>query len=186
MPRIFTSLCQRRDVGQLVRRPVPLAQLAAEAGCDIPDAAAVVEQFRRVDRSFLMPPPDQPLAAETIIDISHESLLRQWTRLRSLWIPAEERSAEYLRRVLYLERNHRRGKGDLLAGLELQEMLEWWQLNRPSAALVHRYVTQFPDFEDAGPDGVDSGLRRPLIAAGDQPHLASSDGALLLRKSTST
>ena len=159
-----------------------LAQLAAEAGCGVPDAAAVVEEFRRVDRSFLMPPPDQPLAKETVIDISHESLLRQWTRLRTCWIPDEERSAEYLRRALYLERNHHRGKGDLLAGRELQEILEWWRTRRPSAALVDRYVAHFPIIEDDAPSALANRLGRPLFATGVQPQQPTSDGKVLLTR----
>ena len=59
---------------------------------------AVIEHFRRPGRSFLMPPADVKLMANTVLDISHESLMRLWQRLRT-WVDEEAQSAQMYRRL---------------------------------------------------------------------------------------
>ena len=44
--------------------------------------------FRRPGRSFLTPPAPVPLTSDVIVDVSHESLMRCWTRLIE-WAQAE-------------------------------------------------------------------------------------------------
>ena len=41
----------------------------------------MIDRFRVPGRSFLMPPADVELDDRSIIDLSHESLMRVWTRL---------------------------------------------------------------------------------------------------------
>jgi hypothetical protein len=43
---------------------------------------SVIDVFREPSRSFLMPPAGEPINSETVIDISHESLMRVWVRLK--------------------------------------------------------------------------------------------------------
>ena len=60
-------------------------------------AIQVIEIFRKKGRGFLMPPVGVPLTEDSIIDISHESIMRVWERL-ILWIEVEYQSAStYLR-----------------------------------------------------------------------------------------
>jgi hypothetical protein len=78
---LFRSLSERSATMQDHCRPVSLSEIAAVAGVNSENVARVVEVFRRPDRNFLTPPAGIPLLPETIINISHESLIRQWTRL---------------------------------------------------------------------------------------------------------
>ena len=57
------------------------------ANIEIGDATAIIDKFRKPSRSFLMPPLPEPLDADTVVDISHESLMRVWTRRRSCSSP---------------------------------------------------------------------------------------------------
>ena len=65
------------------RRPAPdhLGQLCALTDATAAEVADVIDVFRDPSRSFLMPPAGEALEAETVIDISHESLMRVWERL---------------------------------------------------------------------------------------------------------
>ena len=57
----------------------------------------MIEKFREPGRSLLMPPVGKPLEAGTMIDISHESLMRIWVRLKN-WVDEEAESINmYLR-----------------------------------------------------------------------------------------
>src|SRR6266545_1966605 len=71
---LFRKLTQTTRERQVVRQSAALQLIAREAGVTWEQVAAVVERFREPGRSFLMPPSDVPLTAETMIDISHESL----------------------------------------------------------------------------------------------------------------
>jgi len=90
--KVFIALCTRGPNGQQVRRPVTIGQIANESNCSVDDVTRVVEAFRREDRCFVMPPPGRTLNADTKIDISHESLLREWKTLGE-WVEREARSA---------------------------------------------------------------------------------------------
>lgn len=88
---LFRSITETTPEGQTVRRPTKLGAICRHAGAAVEELKPVVEQFRAEGRSFLMPPVGVELDEETTIDISHESLIRQWKRL-SDW--AEEEAKE--------------------------------------------------------------------------------------------
>jgi hypothetical protein len=93
---LFRSLTER-GVGQRdTRRLVALHEVAEVAGVSPEAVKEVVEVFRRPDRSFIMPPVDIPLSPDTVLDISHESLIRQWKKLRE-WVEQEALSTEMYR-----------------------------------------------------------------------------------------
>ena len=95
---LFRGLSERGAEGRDIRRPTPLRSVAEVAGVPVEQVIPVVEAFRHPDLSVLVPPPPTPLEPETILDISHESLIRQWQRLRA-WAEAEANSAEMYRRL---------------------------------------------------------------------------------------
>jgi energy-coupling factor transporter ATP-binding protein EcfA2 len=89
--QLFRALCER-SAQRDTRRPQPLGKIAPVAGRDLPSLLPVVEAFRYRDRSFLTPPPPEPLTSDTVVDISHESLISHWSRLDG-WVRAEGESA---------------------------------------------------------------------------------------------
>jgi tetratricopeptide (TPR) repeat protein len=102
----------------------------------------VIELFRRTGRSFLMPPPSVALAAETIVDISHESLMRCWSRLIS-WAEEESRSALMYKRIAQAAKWFQEGTAGLWRDPELELGLQWRQQARPTAAWARRYGNGF-------------------------------------------
>lgn len=102
---VFRCVTDTRENNQTVRWPDRLdhiharaAKVTGEPGLPLKDLILVIEEFRRQDRSFLMPPPPQPLEPGTVIDISHEALIRQWARLRS-WAEDEAVSRALHRQI---------------------------------------------------------------------------------------
>ena len=88
---LFRSITETTPEGQTVRRPTKLGAICRRAGATVEELKPIIEQFRAEGRSFLMPPVGTELDEETTVDISHESLIRQWKRL-SDW--AEEEAKE--------------------------------------------------------------------------------------------
>src|SRR6516225_1775974 len=78
----------RRDV----RTPARVGEIARIAGVDPGEVVAVAEAFRGADRCFLTA-SEEPLDENTLLDLSHESLIRQWDRLAD-WVGEEAKAAE--------------------------------------------------------------------------------------------
>ena len=101
-----------------------------------------MEAFRHPGRSFLTPPPNVALEPETILDISHESLIRQWKTLNA-WVEAEYESAAVYRRLAETARLWRAGRAALWSTPDLENAQAWRQREHPTAAWAERYGGQF-------------------------------------------
>ena len=160
---LFCAITDQRggdSGGQTVRRPQSLARIAGRAGRDPLDYQHLVLAFADAEVNFLT--FQGGLCAETVIDISHEALIRQWDRLRR-WVAAEARRAGEYRRL------RRQACGyvandlgfSLLSGVALARALDWlagaavpdatgphddgW---RPTADWAARYARQ-PTLDEA-------------------------------------
>ena len=106
------------------------------------DVRAVVDAYRAPGCNFLTPELDpsnpRPLDAATIIDISHESLIRQWRKL-SEWLELEARSVRQWRRL-----RDRFEDGQPMQGTELANMVAWRKEEKPNLAWARRYGGDFP------------------------------------------
>jgi WD40 repeat protein len=135
--RVFRALTERVAEGTEVRRPLDFAQLCAICGGGTPagDAAVtqVVERYRRADTAFLVPGAERPLADNPVIDISHESLMRQWARLRG-WVQAEVDASTELHDLVREAQAQAQGQGELRHGLDLARARTWQQRNQPNPA----------------------------------------------------
>jgi tetratricopeptide (TPR) repeat protein len=140
--RIFRALTDVVSDPRGVRRPCAIAELAAVADVPEADVAAVVEVFRQPGRSFLMPPSPVPLESRVIVDLSHESLMRCWTRLQA-WARDERASAEEYLRLTRAAKWHEDGTAGLWRDPELGLGLKWRAEHRPTAAWARRYDDTF-------------------------------------------
>jgi len=121
---LFRCLTERGSDLRDTRRPVRLGEVADLAGVATAAVAEVVEVFRKVDRSFLMPPVGVPLEGDRVLDISHEALIRQWDRLRE-WTADEAEQAELYQRLAGAAQRWQHGKGALWIGLDLAAARQW-------------------------------------------------------------
>jgi cell division protein FtsL len=83
-------------------------------------------------------PPKQELSNDTVIDISHESLIRQWETLRS-WVDEESESSKIFLRLAESTQQYHQNKKDLLFGLELDQYIEWREHFKPNHSWAKRY-----------------------------------------------
>jgi WD40 repeat protein len=99
----------------------------------------VANVFRGSGLNFLTPGPDVPLTPDTVLDVSHESLLRRWGRLQQ-WVEAEAKSADIYRRLAENAKAWKEGsREDYLDKLELAYSVEWKKREQPNAAWAQRY-----------------------------------------------
>jgi hypothetical protein len=76
--------------------------------------------------------------AESLIDISHESLMRNWRRLNE-WVEDEARSARIYRRLAETAALHLENKAGLWRDPDLQLALDWQTAARPNQHWAERY-----------------------------------------------
>ncbi|MGB9258347.1 MAG: hypothetical protein WCC25_26170 [Candidatus Korobacteraceae bacterium] len=139
---VFQALTDKGSDARGVRRPTDFATLCAIAQASPAELSAVLDVFRKPSRSFLMPPAAEPLEPGTIIDISHESLMRVWIRLKN-WVECEAEAATQFRRLAQNAMLHAKGVAGLMTDPELSLMLEWQQTWQPNAAWAERYHVGF-------------------------------------------
>ncbi|OJJ19984.1 hypothetical protein BKI52_16030 [marine bacterium AO1-C] len=136
--RIFKTITVKGDDGRRIRRPTKLSEIAAIAEKPIEDCIAVIDNFRRADRTLLMPPQEVPLTEDSVIDISHESLMRIWGML-IFWVDEEaDFVKEYIAWAIAAE-NHQSGQGGLLRGADLQLAIAKRDEKKPNLAWGVRY-----------------------------------------------
>ena len=134
---LFRGLCERGADYRETRRPNTLADLCEVAGVDVPLMTQVIDAFRRDGRTFIMPGWPAPLQPETMIDISHESLIRQWQMLRD-WVQAEARSATLYQRLRQTAQLWPQNAA-LWRNPDLERALLWEREEAPTPAWAARY-----------------------------------------------
>ena len=78
---LFQAITEKGPDNREVRSPRRLCEVAEITGVSEQRLKPVIECFRAPGRAFLMPPHRESLRSDRLIDISHESLIRQWERL---------------------------------------------------------------------------------------------------------
>jgi hypothetical protein len=143
--KLFKALTDKATDPRGVRRPTTLGTLCALADATPAEVTQVIDVFRQPSRSFLMPPAGDSLEAETVIDISHESLMRVWERLKT-WADEEAQSAHIYKRLAETAVLHGQRKAGLWNDPDLQVALDWQGKNQPNKDWARRYD---PGFEGA-------------------------------------
>jgi hypothetical protein len=136
--KMFKALTDKGTDARGIRRPTSLGTLCALTEASQADVIGVIEVFRKPSRSFLMPPAPERLEPDTIIDISHESLMRVWERLKA-WSNEEAESARLYRRISETAALHAAGKAGLWRDPELRLALDWGDKERPTPAWADQY-----------------------------------------------
>ena len=135
---MFRRLTERGIGRRDTRAPARLSEVAAVAGVAADAVYPVVEAFRRPDRSFVTPPVGIALGPDTLLDIGHESLIRQWRNLGE-WVDRETRSAALYQRLATTARLWVANEAALWRNPDLERALKWQQEEQPTAAWAARY-----------------------------------------------
>jgi WD40 repeat protein/energy-coupling factor transporter ATP-binding protein EcfA2 len=139
---LFKTITEKRGESFGIRRPTRLGEIAAIADVSVEEVAEVIEKFREPGRSLLMPPVGKPLEDGTMIDISHESLMRIWVRLKN-WVDEEAESINMYMRLAEAASMHQAGKGGLWRPPDLQLALNWQIKHKPTLVWGQRYDSAY-------------------------------------------
>jgi hypothetical protein len=169
--RIFQCLTESAEPGRENRRPRGMQELVEETASDFSAVKDVVDHFREEGCNFLSPSKDKGLKPDSVIDITHESLIRGWAQLKE-WSRMDADSGEWYRRV---EDRLRTSEGKTyLASPELEAAVEARKEGGWNPAWAKRYEGKNPKnydevvrwLEESQRESSRRAKRRFLILAG--------------------
>jgi hypothetical protein len=139
--RLFLLLCRQTGAGVIVRNPIRANEAAAIAGVPAEDVMHVAATFAREGRNFITSSSEPQWTVDSTLDISHESLIRNWDTLKA-WIKVETKYAADYAWLLQAAERWQSG-ADLFHGANLRIALAWQREAKPSAGWAARYGGNF-------------------------------------------
>lgn len=140
--KIFRSLCERGKDSRDGRHPTSVRDIAGRAQVDLTAVIEVVDVFRSPAFGFIGPPPPEKIYGETMLDITHESIISHWRRLNR-WVDQEAKSIETYQ---FLENSARRwkdGKAALWGSPNLEMARHWRENEEPGPVWASRHGEDF-------------------------------------------
>lgn len=139
---LFKSITEKNQDNRGLRRPCRLGLVAQLAEASEDEVITVIDHFRQPGRSFLMPAAHIPLNSDSMIELSHESLMRIWNKL-AVWVEDEFESASMYKRLSEAAAMYQIGKTGLWRPPDLQLALNWQKKQRPTREWAQRYDEAF-------------------------------------------
>lgn len=140
--RLFKSITAKSDQYNGFRRQASSGNIAKIAHCSIEDLNDVVEMFRKPGRAFLSPYSTTSLHSDSLIEISHESLIRIWGRLYE-WVNEEHDSINMYLKLSEASSLYQQGRTELWTNPELQIAINWRESQKPAPAWGVQYNPAF-------------------------------------------
>jgi len=139
---MFKTLTEKSSDNKGIRHPATIKEIADVAQARTEAVTTVVNEFRSRGRSFVIPAEHIELTDHTVIDISHESLMRVWDRLKG-WVEEETNSVQMYMRLSEAASLFQLGKTGLWRPPDLQLALNWKKNQKPSLAWAKKYNPAF-------------------------------------------
>ena len=140
--KMFKSITEKGADNKGIRHPLTVNAIKSVVGCTSEEFFEVVEKFRITSRSFLTPREGIPLSDESVIDLSHESLMRLWDRLRQ-WVDEEASSVQMYLRLSEASAMYQQGKTTLWRPPDLQLAINWRDQQKPTLQWAERFDPAF-------------------------------------------
>ncbi len=140
--KIFRTLTEKGLDNKGVRRPTKISNLSKIAESSTEQVIKIVDSFRAEGKSFLTPANEVSLDEDSVIDLSHESLMRIWDRLNN-WVDEEATAVGMYRRLSDSASNYQIGKSGLWRPPDLQLAINWRNKNKPNLSWGERHDPAF-------------------------------------------
>jgi WD40 repeat protein len=135
---MFKIITEKGPDNRGLRHPTSVKVVKSIAGCTSEELFEVAEKFRFPSRSFITPRQNVLLTDDSVIDLSHESLIRLWDRLR-IWVDDEAASVKMYLRLSEASAMYQQGKTSLWRPPDLQLAINWRDQHKPTLAWAERY-----------------------------------------------
>jgi TPR repeat protein len=143
--RMFRALTDINAEGQAIRRPLSFTALVKLCGVQADILRGIIDAFRATGVSFLTPYAPAPITDKTIVDISHEALIRCWRAIadpRDGWLKREFDNGLVWRSLLLEAREFEENSRRVLTPATTTERQRW--VAAQTAAWSERYGGEWP------------------------------------------
>lgn len=140
--RIFRTITARTDDGRELRKPERIISISRQTGCTIEEIIQVAEVFRSPEYSFITPSKEVALTTDSVLDITHESIIRLWSMLRK-WMDDEEASRKLYLQLARAAEHYQEGTGKLWTAPDLLLAVRWREENNPTLAWAEKIDPAF-------------------------------------------
>ncbi len=140
--KMFRIITGKNPSNKNIRYPSSFRELRLSIPCNEDELVKVIEGFRNPAFSFLNPAYSVPLTDETIIDLSHESLIHLWDKLYN-WTEEEASSVQVYLRLSEASALYQQGKAGLMKEPDLQAAISWRDKNKPTPGWARKYDPAF-------------------------------------------
>ena len=153
---VFRALTQIDSTGRAIRRRRTRTELLDETGVTEELLDLVLLVFKAKQRSFIVVEESDP-EREAKIDISHEALIRHWTKLnkRSLdqdgrprgWVAREGHDGRLWQGLVSTVETAANPVETYLAEAVYKDRRAWWDSRRPTATWAKKYGNRFDEVQ---------------------------------------
>jgi WD40 repeat protein len=140
--KAFKTITEKGADNKGVRHPSKVSSIKTIVGCTSNELFTVLDKFRIQSRSFITPREGIPLDDDSVIDVSHESLMRLWDRLRQ-WVDEEASSVQMYLRLSEASAMYQQGRTTLWRPPDLQLAINWRDQQKPTLQWAERYDPAF-------------------------------------------
>jgi formylglycine-generating enzyme required for sulfatase activity len=144
--RLFRALTDLNAEGHAVRRPQPFRDLIALTEISEEKLRAIIDALRQDGVSFLTPYARHTVTENTVIDISHEALIRCWKRLadpQDGWLKREFDDGLIWRSLVVEAKGFQLSTRRVLSPATTNERWAWWQQRKLNATWSERHGGNF-------------------------------------------
>ncbi|WKV11763.1 nSTAND1 domain-containing NTPase [Marivirga harenae] len=140
--KLFKTITEKRSDNDGIRRPTPLKEISKIVDEEEHILIKIIDKFRIEGRALLTPREEYELHSDSVIDISHEALMRVWYRLKN-WVQEESQSAQIYLRLSEAANKFQQGSGGLWRPPDLQLAIEWRNSTKPTLKWALQYENNF-------------------------------------------
>ena len=140
--RMFQTITESGADNKGIRRPSTINDIARILKAKKEDVIKVADHFRKAKNSFITPDPSIPLIGKSIIDISHEAVMRNWGKLKG-WIEEESDAVQLYKRLAEASGLYQSGKIGPWKPPELMLAISWRDNFQPNDSWAAQYNPAF-------------------------------------------
>ena len=136
--KIFQTITESGADNKGIRRPTSIANILRISKCSREDVYKVADLFRAEGNSIITPDISEELSDDTVLDISHEAVMRNWKRLKS-WIEEESDAVQLYLRLIDASMLYQSGKTGPWRPPELFLAISWRDNFQPNEVWASQY-----------------------------------------------
>jgi WD40 repeat protein/effector-binding domain-containing protein len=136
--KIFQTITESGADNKGIRRPTSIANILRISKCSREDVYKVANLYRAEGNSIITPDIVEELSDETVLDISHEAVMRNWKRLKS-WIEEESDAVQLYLRLIDASMLYQSGKTGPWRPPELFLAISWRNNFKPNEIWASQY-----------------------------------------------